>query len=86
MKRRRAGAGAGWVELITLVLNSGAWTHTENDPDDYELTLEIPFPSTSFVAGGTEQLLRDVSPAHLQITIVYTDSFRVGISEVGDTL
>ena len=85
-RRRKAGEGEGWVIAISLAIDTYAWTHSENDPGDYQLTVEMPFPSDAFNAGVLEAMLRAVTPAALQITVVYTDSFRVGISEVGDSL
>jgi hypothetical protein len=85
-RRRKAGEGEGWVIAISLAIDTYAWTHSENDPGDYQLTVEMPFPSDAFNAGVLEAMLRAVTPAALQITVVYTDSFRVGISLVGDSL
>lgn len=86
LKRLTTGIGEGWTHLITVLLQSSNWTHDENNPNAYELTITIPYPSTSFQAGQLEALLERISPAHLQLDISYSDAFRVGISQVGDPL
>lgn len=85
-QKRRAGRGAGWVTALSLAIGTYAWEHTENEPGDYQLTVEVPFESDSLNAGLLETFLREITPATLQITVIYSDSFRVGISEVGDTI
>lgn len=86
LRRRTIGIGEGWAELISLLLNTEGWEHDENNPSAYKMAIQIPFPSTSFQAGAVEALLKKITPAHLQLTISYSDTFRVGISEVGDPL
>lgn len=86
LRRRSVGIGEGWSDLITLLLGTEGWEHDENNPTPYKMQLEIPFPSTSYQAGALEALLRRITPAHIQMFISYSDTFRVGISEVGDPL
>lgn len=86
LRRRTIGIGEGWAELITLLLSTEGWEHDENNPKAYEMSIHIPFPSTSYQAGGLEALLKKITPAHIRLNISYSDTFRVGISEVGDPL
>lgn len=86
LRRRTVGIGEGWAQLITLLLSTEGWEHDENNPKPYEMAIQIPFPSTSYQAGGLEALLRKITPAHIRLNISYSDTFRVGISEVGDTI
>lgn len=85
-QRLRQGTGAGWVLALSLAVGNYAWTVVESDPDAYEITVEMPFPSDTFAAGSLEQLIREITPAHLRVWLTYGDTFRVGISEVGDSL
>lgn len=88
-RRRLAGSGEGWVLALSLAVANSSWKHLENTPGDYQLSIEVPFASTNIAAGTLEQLLRQLTPANLEVggdLITYGDSFRVGISEVGDTL
>jgi hypothetical protein len=82
---RKEGIGEGWADLITLLLDSGGWVEVENTPGQYEITITVPFESTSFRAGGLESLLSQITPAHIRVHIIYTDSFLVG-DLVGDQL
>ena len=84
-RNRGLGIGEGWAELITLLLNSGGWTEVENEKDQYELEITVPFPSTSYQAGGLKDMLSRITPAHIRIGVVFSDAFLVG-DDVGETL
>jgi Bacteriophage Mu-like, Gp48 len=84
-RSRGLGIGEGWAGLITLLLNSGGWYEVENEPGAYEITLWIPFPSTSYQAGGLKELLSRITPAHIRVNLIFTDAFLVG-DLVGDPL
>jgi len=87
-KRRRAGAGIGWWNLISAVLGTEEWTHVENTAVDYQLTIEVPFESTDFRAGQLIDMLTRITPAHLSIVLIFAGGTRfiVGVSLVGDQL
>lgn len=85
LRRRYAGAGAGWAAVVSEAIGTSAWTHEENVPEDYVLSVNVPVDSTGFTAGQIEQLLESVTPAHLDITLTF-GGFQVGVSRVGDQI
>lgn len=95
VRRRSAGPGAGWKSLLDTVAEGGAWQHEENanasgNYSAYGIRFyDIQFLSTDYRVGIFDEMVRRITPAHLQInavTVAGDDSFRVGISEVGDTI
>lgn len=93
--RRGGGLGSGWVALLTVVADFNSWRHSENtneygDPADYELAItDVDLLASSWRSGVFHDTVKKTTPAHLEISeieIAGDDSFRVGISEVGDEL
>lgn len=91
--RRNAGNGEGWAGLLTTVLEGAPWRHLENADAssgmaDYRLQIDgVQVPTTSYRVGIFRQMARFITPAHLEISeieLAGEDTFRVGISEVGD--
>lgn len=86
IRRRTAGAGEGWGDLLTALIGSGGWSVTENYPSAYEVEISVPIDQTTYRAGAIQDFLRVSVPAHLDWTVDWTvGDFRVG-SEVGDIL
>lgn len=83
--RRYAGAGKGWKELVTQILEHGAWTYAENSPGPYQLTITIP-TLAGYQAGRLVRLLVDITPAHLQIFVSDGTGFIIGVDRLGDEL
>jgi hypothetical protein len=85
IRRRYAGRGAAWVEMLTEALGSAAWNYAENVPNPYWLSIQVQIGTSMYTRGQVWQLLRQVTPAHLLIAIDWGEGFRVG-SLVGDPL
>lgn len=87
--RKLAGtpAGADWVENVTRLVGAG-WTYEEHDPDDptsppaYTLRIHLPFPPSSGRYAQAENLIRDITPAHLDIVLSYTGGFLLDQSQM----
>jgi hypothetical protein len=81
-RKRRARTGAGWVELLTLLLGTTLWSHAEG-PVPGHVTITISNLATSYAANQIALLARQITPAGLVINFVFTDGFLVGYSTVG---
>lgn len=85
LRSRKNGSGQSWVESVNTAIGTG-WTHDENTPGNYQITITIPYSAGSYAAGRVEALIAATTPAHLEVVMAYVGGFRVGISRVGDAL
>jgi hypothetical protein len=81
LQARQSASGASWVEVVSALLGNG-WTY-EEDPAIYRVTITIPYAEGTTEAFQIEQVLRDSTPANLEIAVVYAAGFQVGIGLVG---
>lgn len=81
-RKRRAKTGAGWVELVTLLLGTSLWTHEEG-PVPGHITITVSNLEESYVANQIARLVRDITPAGYVINFVFTGGFLIGFSTVG---
>ena len=95
VRRRTAGPGAGWKSLLNAIADGSTWEHEENaDASGAYFAYGIRFYGVNFLTtdyrvGIFDEMVRRITPAHLEVTAVTIagdDTFRVGISEVGDTI
>lgn len=93
--RRSSGIGSSWVGLLDQILAYATWQHSENSDSDglyspYQLAItDVAIPSDNWRTGIFWEAVQRTRPAHLtlsEIEIAGDDTFRVGISEVGDEL
>lgn len=82
VRSRRAGTGASWIELLTLALGATPWSYFEG-PDDYTVTIEVPYEEDSFTATQVLNLAREITPAHIDIIPTYGDGFLLGVGLLG---
>lgn len=82
LRSRGSGSGADWVAAIQAAVGSSNWTHQENYPGDYQLLITVPFPSNSYNAGVVAALARDITPAHIEVTVAADGGFIVDTSLV----
>ena len=80
---RTADEGQDWIAAAQLVIGPG-WTHMENFPGPDQLTIIIGYTEGSVQAERVETLLRDFTPAHLELIVTYGEGFIVGVSRVGE--
>lgn len=94
IQRRTAGAGSGWVALLDSITAGQPWHHHENTDLSglyaaYELLLSAELDTTDYRVGLFTDMVKRTTPAHLEISnieIAGEDTFRVGISALGDTI
>lgn len=79
---RRGGTGAAWVALMELALGGTPWRYFEG-PDDWQITIKIPYATGSFTALRIVAFARAITPAHIDIIAGFDEGFLMGISEVG---
>lgn len=82
LRARRGGTGATWVALMELALGGAPWRYFEG-PDDWQITILIPYATDSFTALQIVAFARAITPAHIDIIAGFDEGFLMGISEVG---
>lgn len=87
LRKRHSAAGSDWVATLNQAFGTGTWSYKE-DSAAYTVNLVIPYGSGTLTALGVLALARDVTPAHLDVTVSYAGgggggTFIVGISLVG---
>lgn len=78
MLRRVRGTpeGGEWVANVTDLIGPG-WSYREHDPDavggppEYTLEIAVPFPPEGNLYNVLEELLRDITPAHLDVSVSF---------------
>lgn len=85
LQKQNAGAGSGWIALLTEALGGSAWAYVEANPvtDPYEVHIFIPYAGGSYSAEQVALLARQITPAHLDVIVSYEEGFLVGISQIG---
>jgi len=87
LRKRHAASGADWLATLEGAFGTGSWSYKE-DVNPYQLRLTIPYGSGTLTALGVLTLAREVTPAHIDVTVTYDGgggggSFIVGVSLVG---
>lgn len=87
LRKRSAASGADWVATLNGAFGTGTWSYKE-DNANYQVRITIPYGSGTLSALGVLSLARQVTPAHLDITVTYDGgggggTFIVGISLIG---
>jgi hypothetical protein len=67
---------------VVIPFGGTPFAYTEG-PEPYTIHVVIPFGGTTLSAGRAEALLREITPAHLQIITSYSEGFLIGISRIG---
>ena len=80
---RNADEGQDWTNAATLIIGPD-WSYRENYPGPDQLTVLIPFAPGTPEADRIEVMLRDITPAHLELIVTFSGGFIVGESEVGE--
>jgi hypothetical protein len=86
-KMSASPSGTDWVANVTMLAGAG-WTYAEHVPGDassppeYTVLITLPFPPASSLYALTEALLREVTPAHLDIILAYSGGFVLDQSQL----
>lgn len=80
---RNSGAGSAWVEAMQQALGSTVWTYQEG-PGAYQVTIYLSFSASSYNSVQVQQFARAITPAHIEVAVVYEEGFVVGEGLVGE--
>lgn len=73
-------SGLDWIDNVTALVGAG-WTHAEHDPSNpasppaNTIRINLPTPPSSSLYAQVERLLREITPAHLDIELFYAGGF-----------
>lgn len=82
-------SGRSWVENVTQLIGPG-WTYVEHDPHDplgppeYTLRIHLNLDPGSPRWGDIYRLLREITPAHLELALVGEGGFVLDISHLDE--
>jgi hypothetical protein len=82
LRGRGSGAGADWVATLTSLIGTG-WNYQEG-PGDYVVTIYLPFAAGGDASIRAQNLARAITPAHLDIAVVFDEGFLVGEGRIGE--
>jgi uncharacterized protein YmfQ (DUF2313 family) len=83
LRGRNASSGADWVEALSTAMGGTALNYEEG-PAAYTITIYLPFSSGSYNSVLVQSLARAITPAHLEIAVVFNQGFIVGEGRVGE--
>jgi len=86
LRKRKAASGADWIATLDSAFGPGSWSYKEN-VTPYMVRLTIPYGSGTLTTLGVLALAREVTPAHLDLTVTYSSGgaggFIIGTSLIG---
>lgn len=82
IRTKQSAAGSDWEDSVGEALATTIWSYSEG-PGSYQVTISFPYVVGGYSAGQALTLIRDFTPAHLQIIPAYSQGWLVGISLVG---
>jgi uncharacterized protein YmfQ (DUF2313 family) len=82
LQGRDVSSGAAWTAAVAQAVGTG-WKQQENTPGNYQLTVTLPFPAGSYEGYQAATLIRQITPAHIDLLISYGTGFIIGVSLVG---
>jgi hypothetical protein len=86
-KMRSTPEGRDWVDNVTALVGPG-WTYEEHDPHDagspppYTVRISLPFAPSSSAYARAETLIRDITPAHLDLILAFPGGFLLDESQL----
>lgn len=86
-KLRSTPSGSDWVADITELVGSG-WSYEEHIPGDAgsppenTIRIHLPFAPSSTLYARTERLIREITPAHLDLILAFTGGFLLDQSQL----
>jgi uncharacterized protein YmfQ (DUF2313 family) len=83
LRGRNAASGRAWEQAVAQSLGSSIWSYQE-DAANYKVTFYIPFDTGSINSVQVQRLVRKITPAHLDLAVVYSGGFIVGEGIVGE--
>jgi uncharacterized protein YmfQ (DUF2313 family) len=80
---RNASSGLAWLAAMRQALGQTVWTYQEG-PGPYQVTIYIPFALGSINSVQVQIIGRKITPAHIDLAVVYSQGFIVGEGIVGE--
>jgi uncharacterized protein YmfQ (DUF2313 family) len=80
---RGLSSGSAWIAAMNQAMGGTPWTYQEG-PTGYTVSIYMSFSSTSFSSVQVQQLARAITPAHIDIAVIYSQGFIVGEGRVGE--
>lgn len=86
-KMRSTPEGRDWVDNVTALVGAG-WTYEEHNPADAgsppvnTVQITLPYPPDSSAYARAEALVRDITPAHLDLVVTFTGGFLLDQSQL----
>jgi len=90
-RMRSTPEGRDWVDNVTALVGPG-WIYEEHNPADpgsppaNTIQITLPFPPDSASYTRAESLIQDITPAHLDVVLTYTDGFLLDESQLDQEL
>lgn len=81
LQSRQSASAEQWANAVTTAVGSTAWEQRELYPGSYQLTVTIPYNPSGVAATNIARILRDITPAHIQLIVGY-DGYVVDVSTV----
>lgn len=88
LRSLNAGSGSDWTARVTELIGE-TWIYQEHDvadassPPAYTIRVTVPSKPGSSSALDVEKLIRNITPAHLDILTGYGEGFILGTSLLG---
>lgn len=82
LQGRDVGTGVGWTRAVEQAVGTN-WQQAENTPGSYQLTVTLPYAAGSYEGRQAANIIRAITPAHIDLLISYGTGFLIGISLVG---
>jgi uncharacterized protein YmfQ (DUF2313 family) len=82
LQGRDVGTGEGWTRAVAQAVGTN-WQQAENTPGPYQLTVTLPFAAGSYEGRQAENIIRTITPAHIDLLISYGTGFLIGVSIIG---
>jgi Uncharacterised protein conserved in bacteria (DUF2313) len=83
MQSNSVASGAEWVAAMNQALGGTPWTYQEG-PAANTVTLAISFGVAAFSSVQVLALARLITPAHIDVAVIYQQGFIVGEGRVGE--
>jgi uncharacterized protein YmfQ (DUF2313 family) len=83
LRGRNASSGRAWEQAVAQSMGASIWTYQE-DAANYTITIYIPFDTGTINSVQVQRLVRKITPAHLELAVVYSGGFIVGEGIVGE--
>lgn len=82
LKLKGTPSGSDWVENVSKIIGEGGWTYSEHPVGSpYTIRVSLPAPPASGTYQRTLSLLRDITPAHLALDVVFAGGFVLDTSQ-----